>query len=286
MKNRRDRQNFMYLGKDRFFYQGLMGGTVKPRSLGAFCIYVAPNSHFKIKIANGNAEGQSNDHWENRIIAAVAPNVRHQISSHCGKIISIGIEPERVKTQSMRDIQNETTLDNSRSAPIVKRLDTLQRRSAESDWADELLAGNFDEIIFGRSLGQKRIDPRIEAVLSLFDGDLNDIGLCARDCAEEVRLSTSRFLHLFKESTGVPFRRFRMWKRARNFLAHANLDSSLTNVALDLGYPDSSHFSHSIRKTYGLKPRSIRDGSRNLRVLAGCDYASLIQKSSWSGRAV
>jgi AraC-like DNA-binding protein len=39
---------------------------------------------------------------------------------------------------------------------------------------------------------------------------------CAQACAEQVHLSFSRFLHLFKEEVGVPFRSFRTWKRARS----------------------------------------------------------------------
>jgi AraC-like DNA-binding protein len=65
----------------------------------------------------------------------------------------------------------------------------------------------------------------------------------------------------------VPYRKLRTWKRARCLLGYANGNSSLTHVALDTGYPDSTHFSHSIRQVYGLKPRDILAGSRRLRVL-------------------
>jgi len=54
---------------------------------------------------------------------------------------------------------------------------------------------------------------------------------------------------------------------------HANREDSLTDVALDLGYPDSSHFSHSIRASFGLQPRSIREGSRGMKVCVGENYA-------------
>jgi AraC-like DNA-binding protein len=53
---------------------------------------------------------------------------------------------------------------------------------------------------------------------------------------------------------------------------HVTRDDSLTEVALDLGYPDSSHFSHSIRACFGLQPRSIRRGSRGMKVFLGEDY--------------
>jgi hypothetical protein len=36
--------------------------------------------------------------------------------------------------------------------------------------------------------------------------------------------------------------------------------------AQDICYPDSTHFSHSIRRFYGLKPRAIFSGSRDLAI--------------------
>ena len=81
--------------------------------------------------------------------------------------------------------------------------------------------------------------------------------MTAADCAASAGLSPSRFLHLFKEQTGVSFRAFRAWKRARHLLHFANQDINLAHLAQDIGYPDSTHFSHSIRRFYGLKPRAI-----------------------------
>jgi methylphosphotriester-DNA--protein-cysteine methyltransferase len=66
---------------------------------------------------------------------------------------------------------------------------------------------------------------------------------------------------------GAPFRSVRTWKRARSLLHHVNRVQPLVDVALDMGYPDSTHFSHTIRQTYGLKPRDIFAGSRKLRII-------------------
>ena len=90
----------------------------------------------------------------------------------------------------------------------------------------------------------------------------------AASCAAEAGLSPSRFLHLFKEETGISFRSFRAWKRARHLLHFANQDINLAHLAQDIGYPDSTHFSHSIRQVYGLKPKDIFAGSRRLAVFA------------------
>jgi AraC-like DNA-binding protein len=105
--------------------------------------------------------------------------------------------------------------------------------------------------------------------------DPNDANLSAETCAEAVGLSASRLCHLFREETGIAFRSCKMWRRARRFLDQAKGDAGLTDVALGLGYPDSSHFSHSIRRTFCMQLGAIRAGSRNMVVWPGADYRRL-----------
>ena len=100
------------------------------------------------------------------------------------------------------------------------------------------------------------------ATIGKFSGE----PVTAASCATEAGLSASRFLHLFKQETGISFRSFRAWKRARHLLHFANRDLNLAHLAQDIGYPDSTHFSHSIRRFYGLKPRAIFSGSRDLAI--------------------
>ena len=112
----------------------------------------------------------------------------------------------------------------------------------------------------------------------------------AASCAAEAGLSPSRFLHLFKEETGISFRSFRAWKRARHLLHFANQDINLAHLAQDIGYPDSTHFSHSIRRFYGLKPRAIFSGSRDLAIYSSAVPAPTIaggrKKPADAGRMI
>ena len=130
----------------------------------------------------------------------------------------------------------------------------------------DLQTSGFDECFFGRPLAPRRLDPRIARVLEDMRNDPSR-STTAQECATAVGLSFSRFLHLFKAEVGTPFRSLRTWKRARSLLHHVTRDTNLVHVALDTGYPDSTHFSHSIRQVYGLKPRDLFAGSRALTVL-------------------
>src|SRR5205807_6520324 len=123
----------------------------------------------------------------------------------------------------------------------------------------------FDQLFFGEGLPDRNIDHRIRRSAAKLN-DFSGSKMSAADCAASVGLSPSRFLHLFKEQTGVSFRAFRAWKRARHLLHFVNEDINLAHLAQDIGYPDSTHFSHSIRRFYGLAPRTIFSGSRQLAI--------------------
>jgi AraC-like DNA-binding protein len=131
----------------------------------------------------------------------------------------------------------------------------------------DLQSLDLDRLFFERPIAARQIDRRIQSVIDGIKRDPSS-ALSAEECAEAVHLSFSRFLHLFKQEVGVPFRSFRTWKRARSLLHYVNRDTNLAHVAQDTGYPDSTHFSHSIRQVYGLKPRDIFAGSRRLAIYA------------------
>ncbi|HET6757333.1 MAG TPA: AraC family transcriptional regulator [Burkholderiales bacterium] len=59
-------------------------------------------------------------------------------------------------------------------------------------------------------------------------------------------LSSSRFLHLFSEQAGVPYRRYRMWSRLRAARRRHNGRIS-----------DSPHFTHNFRDTFGVTPSYV-----------------------------
>ncbi len=72
--------------------------------------------------------------------------------------------------------------------------------------------------------------------------------------AQQVGLSPSRFLHLFKQATGVPFRRYRLWVRVGAAVRSLARGHALTDAALDAGFCSLAHFSATFREMFGLTP--------------------------------
>lgn len=250
-------ERVMWINADRVFYVGLLG-VPSSRSLGAISLYVALDSPVRISVEGGE--------WQVGDLAVVWPYTSHRVACDARHMAVIHIEPESVDVAGLPVWLQQPSGLLAREdfrARVLACHDALSRKAAQV----ETSLFDFDEQVFGERLPARSVDPRIARVLERIRNDPSSQAL-AQDCAEQVHLSFSRFLHLFKSEVGASFRSFRTWKRARSLLYYVvDQRSTLTDVALGAGYPDSTHFSHSIRQIYGLKPKDIFAGSRKLRVM-------------------
>jgi AraC-like DNA-binding protein len=96
-------------------------------------------------------------------------------------------------------------------------------------------------------------DPRVRAVLRAFHAG-DGLHLSAKVFASRARLSESRFLHVFRSTMAVPFRRYRLWARMRFAALAIAQGATLTEAALRAGFATPSHFSASFRAMFGAPP--------------------------------
>ena len=243
----------MWLGPSRVFYAGLLGATSQ-RSLGGHGIYVSPTGEpLRMRVHSGA--------WASGELLVVPACVPHQVATEHPHVLSLLLESESV--------------DPARLPAFLRHCGPVEAPAFAQRVRDghaQLLAlagpagfPDFDALFFGGALAPPALDARIREAIARINAD-PAAPSPADECAAAVGLSFSRFLHLFKQQTGVTFRAFRAWKRARSLLYHVDQAASLTDIALDTGYPDSTHFSHSIRQVYGLRPSDILAGSRRLAV--------------------
>jgi AraC-like DNA-binding protein len=250
----------MYIGADRVVYAGLLGQP-EARSLGALAVYCSVGAPFNIRIDGGP--------WESTEFKVVPPEVPHAIVSENRMIGCLMIEPESVDAERLPAFLRHP-YPAPDDASIMRRVrEAFARLTADRAEAN-LLLESVDQLFFGEELPKRKLDGRMATVIERIKTHPGDL-LGAEDYALMVGLSFSRFLHLFKEEVGTTFRSFRAWKRARNFLAYVQANLNLTAIALETGYPDSSHFSHTVRRYWGLTPKDIIAGSRRLAIISQSD---------------
>lgn len=248
--------HLMLISPERLFYAGLLGRP-RRRAVGGFGIYTAIAGELRVTI-----EGLPT---QTGVIAIVPPYHAHTIQSDHLTITNLVIEPETIAPGAMASL---AAADQHMQHKLAVRIRAAYSELLATRRRDGFTTAEFDAIFFGEPLPRRDLDPRIAraiACISEFSGN----AVTAADCAALANLSQSRFLHLFKDETGIAFRAFRAWKRARHMLHFVNEDINLAHLAQDIGYPDSTHFSHSIRRFYGLKPRAIFSGSRDLAIYRG-----------------
>jgi AraC-like DNA-binding protein len=252
-RDRRESGRLMLISPERVFYAGLLGRP-RQRCSGGYNIYAAMRGQLGITAGKSEVTGE---------MAVVPPYVTHSVESEHPSIICLVIEPETVEPAAMQAVS--ARIAGAEAPGIARRIrdayETLRRQGRRGGFTTT----EFDRMSFGEDLPRRDLDPRIGRAAAALN-DFSGSKLTAADCAASAGLSPSRFLHLFKEQTGVSFRAFRAWKRARHLLHFVNEDINLAHLAQDIGYPDSTHFSHSIRRFYGLQPRAIFSGSRDLAI--------------------
>ncbi|WP_371999408.1 helix-turn-helix domain-containing protein (plasmid) [Tistrella mobilis] len=251
----------MLIGPERLFYAGLLGRP-STRNLGGIGIYVAAEGRIAVQVDGGPDRVGS--------CAVVPAYTPHTIRAEGRDILAVKIEPETVDLHGLPGfIRRALTLPDA--AGIVEAPEAVARiRAAHADLAARPGGAcpdspDFDRAFFGAAIPPRVLDRRIRAVVRQAPADIQAFP-SAEACAALCELSVSRFLHLFRDQTGLSFRNWRAWKRARISLAHVNRNPNLAHLALDFGYPDQTHFSRSIRNIFGLRPRDIVAGSRRLDI--------------------
>ena len=87
------------------------------------------------------------------------------------------------------------------------------------------------------------------------------------EIAAKVSLSIPRLIQLFKQVTGTPIRRFRLWQRIFVTAEKLSTGLSLTDAAMEAGFSDYAHFSRTYRELSGGNPSDARNNTE-IRVLA------------------
>ena len=242
----------------RVAYHGLLG---QPdwRMLGSHTLYACVDAPLRLSLRDAAGSVSAHTVW-------VPPQVPHRIAaaSESATFLCVMVEPESVLPSELSWPAGEPPGDPAqwlvRAAQVCAALDAQPDGLALDDAA-------LDVLMFGAVLPSRMLDGRIAAVvarMALEPAEVADAAKAAAGCG----LSVSRFLHLFKAELGVSWRTFRAWKRARSLLPCVRSGDNLTAIALALGYPDASHFSHTIRQVTGFRPSEIVAGARSVRVMS------------------
>lgn len=106
----------------------------------------------------------------------------------------------------------------------------------------------------------KSADARIVRVIEMIKQNYQE-NTSVATLAREVNLSVPRLIQLFKQTTGTPIRRFRLWHRIFATAHKLTEGQSLTEAAINAGFSDYAQFSRVYRELCGASPSAARNNT-------------------------
>ncbi len=192
-------------------------------------------------------------------VLSIKPLVPHQLTSNDQKVLFILINPasrighiinQHFLKEDIEPFINEWTkqirvIGSKWDANKIDNLSFLsQYFSITNDYFSECNSSNH------------KTDDRIINAINILEKYPNEV-LSLEYISSKVFLSPSRFIHLFKEETGISYRRMQLWIKLMLSFDLLQATSNLTELAHASGFSDSAHYSRTFKETFGMKPSSV-----------------------------
>lgn len=175
----------------------------------------------------------------------IKPNEPHQLKMPKGWVVLVEPESTLAQVIQQNSICLPTEIDATDVATLIEQLVSFP-----------LLVSTLT------SNPYQSKDTRILQLLHRLDTCL--LGDCikpeqwrAKDVAQWLSLSQSRFLHLIKEQLGMSWRAYLKWRRLGCALMAIKSGRSLTDAAYISGFSDASHLCRMIKQTFGMTSKQL-----------------------------
>lgn len=191
--------------------------------------------------------------WHSTRCAVIPPGIPYEFDMEGSPLAVIYLEPLAGSTQMLVPLVSG---GEEHGGALLSRRGEINflRDLYESRDAIELAAPSLDSLTgFLKRNSGVEVPPYIREALAQLYGshaEARPVG----EMADVAGLSASRFQHVFTQSIGVPYRRFRTWCRIRAAIREVVQGSSLTNAAHVAGFADQAHLSRQFRQAFGAPP--------------------------------
>lgn len=115
----------------------------------------------------------------------------------------------------------------------------------------EYLINSIVDTICKNSQTIYAIDGRIKKCLKYID---KNGSMSIKNISDYIELSPSYFAFLFKQETGLTFRKYLLYKKLMNSLKALHNKETLTASAYEGGFSDQSHFIRTFKESFGAIP--------------------------------
>ena len=196
---------------------------------------------------------RSRQRWTTVDAVLVRPDAWHEIDARETRVLIAFVDPESDVGAALA----EHTVSDVTPIPAAM---VAEWRAQLGD-SGSLTAASVEPWVTLNLLRDRReasIDHRVRRVLRQLPQRLADADAVSLEAvAASVRLSPSRFLHLFTTSVGVPLRPYMLWLRLQRAVGELARGNSVAGAAYATGFSDAAHFTRTFRRMIGATPRQV-----------------------------
>ncbi|RFS15222.1 AraC family transcriptional regulator [Emticicia sp. C21] len=117
-------------------------------------------------------------------------------------------------------------------------------------------------------LSTTNYDERVTKIVEYIKANFFEQDITPQTFADIVFLSPSRLASLFKQQTGSSLSKYLLWTRLRQavYLALAEKDRTLTDIAYDTGFYDLPQLNKYMYEMFGMPPKALKQNSDLIQV--------------------
>lgn len=241
-----------YLWEGGFLVLGKGGGEVPVHAHHAVQVHVA--------IAGQVAIRTGGEPWQQTRGLIVRADAEHAFNAQGASGAMLFVDPESAEGVWLESALNQdiTLIPDARLQTCVTELRAFWEQPLQGMAVDELIRHCVQALCAG-SPPTRKLDPRVAAVLKSIR-DSEDLRMSLESAAQIVHLSPGRFAHVFKEETGLPFRRYMLWRKVTRAMLAIGRERTLAGAAQRGDFADAAHLTRTFYQMFGIPPSVLMRG--------------------------
>lgn len=245
------RKPLWHVGDGRMLFAGCLGRNAL-HSHSASVLLAGLYDDFRLKLGGGS--------WFSCRAAIIRAGDAYEFDAVGNPLAVLYVEPTETPAEGLAPLIQETREEHGALIGQQSDLGLLRvvyEDAASLRWVNEAVA---DLIGFSKAGTRPTIDVRVARAIEAIapkESDESEMDVertgppSVADAALSSGLSMSRFQHLFKQETGVSYRRYAAWARMRAAVSEVVAGSNFTTAAHAAGFYDQPHFAHEFRRIFG-----------------------------------
>lgn len=200
-------------------------------------------------------------------VALLGPNTFHRTVSPGVDMMALLIDPETYEYGFISHLAESgeiKKLDIEPFLPLMPRLWRMYHGTVSDVEAWDLQV-DLLRSVFPFAKRDMKVDERIVKIAQKIRTELPD-SIRMNEIGKDFSISEDRLIRLFKEHLGIPLRRYLQWVRLLSAVKLLKEGKNLTEVAHEVGFSDSAHFTRTFKEHFGFVPSLFFGHLRSVEV--------------------